>query len=209
MQYILMNKNIEVLEFTYDEELHTITRINNIINFDYAPVGIMDFNKVINRKDLSSWWKSRAIPESRSKIREILEEMHIDSSIELLEKCMGLSLSDQYWIKNKDSKVLWSDINFFENDFSSDMGKLLLREINYSTDLDLFSPDNSSDGNLKKKWIILNGERYLIKGGGVFNQEPFNEVIATALYKRILNSDEYVPYTLIKENGIYYSCCPK
>lgn len=126
MQYILMNKNIEVLEFTYDEELHTITRINNIINFDYAPVGIMDFNKVINRKDLSSWWKSRAIPESRSKIREILEEMHIDSSIELLEKCMGLSLSDQYWIKNKDSKVLWSDINFFENDFSSDMGKLLL-----------------------------------------------------------------------------------
>ncbi len=34
MQYILMNKNIEVLEFTYDEELHTITRINNIINFD-------------------------------------------------------------------------------------------------------------------------------------------------------------------------------
>lgn len=160
MQYILMNKNTEVLEFTYDEELHTITRINNIINFDYAPVGIMDFNKVINRKDLSSWWKSRAIPESRNKIREILEEMHIDSSIEVLEKCMGLSLSDQYWIKNKDSNISWSDINFFENDFSSDMGKLLLREINYSTDLDLFSPDNSSDGNLKKKWIILNGERF-------------------------------------------------
>lgn len=208
MQYILMNKNTEVLEFTYDEDEHNITSIDKIINLDYAPVGIVDYKTGISKKELNNWWKSRAIPASRSKIREILEEMHIDSSIELLEKCMGLSLSDQYWIKNKDSKVLWSDINFFENDFSSDMGKLLLREINYSTDLDLFSPDNSSDGNLKKKWIILNGERYLIKGGGVFNQEPFNEVIATALYKRILNSDEYVPYTLIKENGIYYSCCP-
>lgn len=208
MQYILMNKNTPVLAFTYDEETHNIINIDNVYNANYAPVGIIDYKTGISKKELNKWWSSRAIPASRSKIREILEEMHISSSMELLEKCMGLSLSDQYWIKEKNTNVTWDDVNFFTNDFSSDMGKILLREINYSQDLDLFSPDNSSDGNLKKKWIILNNKRYLIKGGGTFNQEPFNEVIATALYKRILNEEEYVPYTLFKENNTYYSSCP-
>ena len=92
---------------------------------------------------------------------------------------------------------------------SEDMGKLLMGQINYSDDLDIFSPDNSSDGNLKKKWKIINGIRYLVKGGNSFNnQEPFNEIIATKLYERILKNEDYVPYELIQENGMYYSACP-
>ena len=42
-------------------------------------------------------------------------------------------------------------MNFFTNDFSKDMGKLLMGEIEYTDSLDMFSPDNSSDGNLRKK----------------------------------------------------------
>lgn len=80
-------------------------------------------------------------------------------------------------------------------------------KIAYTDDLDIFSPDNSSDGNLKKKWKIINGTRYLLKGGNSFtNQEPFNEVIATKLYDRILDKEDYVPYD--QENGVYYSACP-
>lgn len=136
-----------------------------------------------------------------------MTEMDIHSSVELLERC--LSLSDQYWIKEKNSDIARNDINFFENDFSEDMGKLLMGQINYSDDLDIFSPDNSSDGNLKKKWEIINGIRYLIKGGNSFNnQEPFNEIIATKLYERILQKDDYVTYTLIQENDMYNSACP-
>lgn len=48
----------------------------------------------------------------------------------------------------------------------------------------MFSPDNSSDGNLKKKWKIINGKRCLIKSGNSLNnQEPFNEVIAVNYMK--------------------------
>ena len=76
-------------------------------------------------------------------------------------------------------------------------------------DLDIFSPDNSSDGNLKKKWKIINNTRYLIKGGNSFNnQEPFNELVATKLYERILEKQDYVPYELLHENDVYYSACP-
>ena len=209
MNYILMNKNIEVLEFLYDKETHTVTKIINVIHANYAPLGIIEYKTGITRKALNNWWKDRSIPASRSRFKEVMAEMDIHSSVELLERCFGLSLSDQYWIKEKNSDIEWKDINFFDNDFSEDMGKLLMGQINYSDDLDIFSPDNSSDGNLKKKWKIINNVGYLIKGGNSFNnQEPFNEIIATKLYERILDKQDYVPYELIQENDLYYSACP-
>lgn len=88
------------------------------------------------------------------------------------------------------------------------MGRLLMGQVESSKGLNVFSPDNSSDGNLRKKWKIINGKRCLIKGGNTFNnQEPFNEIIATELYELILNQGEYVPYKLVQENEVFYSAC--
>ena len=74
-------------------------------------------------------------------------------------------------------------------------------QVHYSKALDIFSPNNSSDGNLRKKWKIINRNCYLIKGGNSFNnQEPFNELITTRLYERILSEGEFVSYQLIEED---------
>lgn len=209
MNYKLMNRNIEVLEFSYDKVTHTVTKIIGLIHPEYAPLGIIEYKTGITRKALNNWWKDRSIPASRSRFKEVMEEMNLHSSMELLERCFGLSLSDQYWVKEENSNIDWRKINFFENDFSEDMGKLLMGQINYMNDLDIFSPDNSSDGKLKKKWKMINHTRYLIKGGNSFNnQEPFNEIVATRLYERILNKTDFVPYELIKENDVFYSACP-
>ena len=159
MNYVLMNKNLAVLKFSYDEETHTITKILELIHPDYAPLGIMEYKTGITRKAFNNWWRNRSIPASRSRINEVLGELGIHTSIELLEKCFGLSLSDPYWIKEEHSDMDWKQVNFFENDFSEDMGKLLMGQIHYSNHLEIFSPDNSSDGNLKKKWKIRNGIR--------------------------------------------------
>ena len=208
MEFRLMNKDTTVLDFLYDEETHNIDKVINLIHPEYAPLGIIDYKTGISRKSFNNWWRDRAIPASRSKFKEVLEELDITNSIELLERCFGLSLSDQYWIKEKESSATWEKVNFFTNDFSEDMGKLLMGEIEYTDSIDMFSPDNSSDGNLRKKWKIINGKRCLIKSGDTLNnQEPYNEVIATKLYERILKEDEFVPYWLIEEKGIAYSCC--
>lgn len=208
MEFRLMNKDTAVLDFLYDEETHNIDKVTNLIHPEYAPLGITDYKTGISRKSFNNWWRDRAIPASRSKFKEVLEELDITNSIELLARCFGLSLSDQYWIKEKESSVTWEKVNFFTNVFSEDMGKLLMGEIEYTDCLDMFSPDNSSDGNLRKKWKIINGKRCLIKSGNTLNnQEPYNEVIATKLYERILDEDEFVPYWLIEEKGIAYSFC--
>lgn len=41
MKYILMNKNVEVLMFSYDEETHTILKIEEQIHPEFAPPGII------------------------------------------------------------------------------------------------------------------------------------------------------------------------
>ncbi|NBK97544.1 MAG: excisionase [Erysipelotrichia bacterium] len=181
--------------------------ITTLLNPAYAPLGIIDYKTGISKKSFNAWWKERSIPASRSKIKDILDSLDMSSSLELLDKCMGLSLSDQYWIKNKDSKVTWEEVNFFTNDFSEDMGELLLGQRDSSVNINLFSPDNSSDGNLRKKWKIINGDRCLIKSGGIYNQEPYNEVVATKLYERLLPKESYTSYTLLEENEQVYSCC--
>ena len=138
MNYKLMNKDVEILEFLYDNETHTVTKIVRMIHPNYAPLGIIEYRTGITRKALNNWWKDCSIPASRSRFKEVMEEMDLHSSIELLERCFGLSLSDQYWIKEGNSDIQWADINFFENDFSEDMGKLLMGQIHYSDDLRYF-----------------------------------------------------------------------
>ena len=75
-------------------------------------------------------------------------------------------------------------------------------------DVGLDSPDNTSDGVLSKRWVCRNGERCLLKGGTLLDQEPYNEVIATELFSRLLSEDDYVPYTLIEWGGAPVSSCP-
>lgn len=206
--YTLMNKNTPVLDFLYDHETHSVAKIKQIFNQEYAPLSIVDFKMGITRKKLNDWWNNRSIPSYREGLNKVLNELNMSTPVELLEKCLGFSLSDQYWIKREGSREKWEDLNFFQNDFSEDMGHFLLGQKENSKNLNLMSPDNSSDGELKKKWKIINGDRFLIKGGNSLNnQEPFNEVIATKLYERILNKGEYVPYFLINDNGKTYSAC--
>lgn len=72
--------------------------------------------------------------------------------------------------------------------------------------LNLSSPDNTSDGNLKKRWRMIDGKRCLVKGGSnPFRQQPFNEVIATGVMERL--GIPHVPYTVAWNKGAPYSIC--
>ncbi len=101
----------------------------------------------------------------------------------------------------------WEDVNFFDNDFTDDLGMLTLGQES-SGNPNLMSPNSTLGGDLNKKWKIVNGKRILVKGGtGSTQQEVLNEVVATALYNRLLSRNDYVPYFLFEENGRIYSAC--
>ena len=205
-QYILMHKNVPVAELELDSASGYISAIGSIYNDRHVPVGILVKNGRIDRAALNRWWEGRAIPTSREGIRRALEMMKVSTTQQLVDKCMGLSLSDQYWICPKKSKVKWEDVNFFEHSFSDDVGNILFGKDTKAKEISLMSPDNTSDGWLKKKWVIHKGKRYLIKGGsGAIQQEPYNEVLASRIMDRL--SIPHVIYMLITQEGYPYSIC--
>lgn len=206
MKYILMHKRIPAAEIELDDASGYISAVGQIFAPEHIPVGVPVKNKAVDRALLNDWWKDRAIPASRQGIRSALEEMKVAATQKLLDKCFGLSLSDQYWICPAASDLTWDKVNFFDNPFSEDVGNILFGKGSSGEQISLMSPDNTSDGWLKKKWKIIDGKRCLIKGGsGATQQEPYNEVLASAVMRRL--NIPHAPYTLALENEYPYSVC--
>ena len=216
MKCILMNKNTKVLVAEYDEASKFFDRIYEVENIDYAPYILKSFymsddiNDTPFRTNLSEWFKGRGIPSWRDKLDLLLHRLNITAPYELLDKAFGLSLSDQYWLKPYDSDIKYDDINFFDNDFDyaefmeaslSKNSKTITKESSLKT------PNNTTDGMLKKAWIIDKGTRYLLKGG--YKNEtlqPFNEVLASEICKRL--GFAHVEYTLDTYKDMVVSKCP-
>ena len=206
MKCTLMHKRIAVAEIELDDATGFIQKTGMVYAPEHFPVGITVKKGVADRAALNEWWTDRSIPASRSGIREALETLEIASTKMLLVRCYGLSLSDQYWICPEGSGLTWDAVNFFDNDFPDDIGDVLFGANKKADVLDFSSPDNTSDGNLKKRWKIMDGKRKLVKGGSnPFRQQPFNEVIAVGIMERL--GIPYVPYEVTWNRGAPYSVC--
>ena len=92
-RFRLMNKDYPVLEFEYDSELHAATRITEVLDVAHAPLGLFDERGQVSKRDLNYWWRHRAIPASREQVERLLENLRLDSTLELAERNFGLSLS--------------------------------------------------------------------------------------------------------------------
>ena len=201
-----MHKNISVAEIEIDEATGFIQKINKVFAPEHLPIGIPMIRGTVDRTAFNDWWTERSIPASRSGIREALEALEISNTKMLLVRCYGLSLSDQYWICPEGSGLKWENINFFENGFSDDVGDILFGKNKKKDVLNFSSPDNTSDGNLKKRWKIVEGRRCLIKGGSnPFRQQPFNEAIAVGIMRRL--GIPHVSYMVVWDRGAPYSVC--
>ncbi len=207
MKYVLMHKEKSVVKLDIDDEVCVIRKIEEVYNEAHLPVGIHMKKGIVDRAELNEWWSDRSIPASRSGVRKALEELNVSNTRMLITRCFGLSLSDQYWIRPCDREDLhWKDVNFFEHDFSEDIGDVLLGKAVKQDGFDFHSPDNTSDGCLKKRWKIIDGKRCLIKAGSApLMLQPFNEVIASIIMEKL--NVPHVSYQLIWDEGIPYSVC--
>lgn len=202
----LMHKCTSVAELSLDGETGVIQKIGDVFNPEHLPLGVGVKKGVADRSALNSWWMNRSIPASRSGVREAMETLNISDPKMLLIRCFGLSLSDQYWIRPENSGLTWEMINFFDNDFSDDIGDVLFGADKKHGTLNFSSPDNTTEGNLKKRWRIIDGKRCLVKGGSnPYRQQPLNEVIASEIMRKLNIS--HVPYTVKWNKGAPYSIC--
>lgn len=204
MKYTLMHQDIKVAEVILNSS-HAIDEIVKIYDEDRLPIGTKAPDGKLHKQMLNAWWYNRRIPLSRSGLKNHLEREPFLTPDVLQMKSWGLSLSDHYWMNPVNTPLIWKEINFFDNEFSEDVGNLLLGK-KHSANLNLMSPDNTSDGWLKKKWKIINEERCLVKAGSAaFYQEPYNEAIATLIMRKL--DIKHIPYHVITEDELPYSVC--
>lgn len=217
MDFILYHKEIPVLLFDEDDK-HNVTVVKEVFDTERLPVHLYlnghpdKTNKYALCEKLERFLDSRLIPTNRKNFKELLFKLGIKNNSELADKCFHLSLSDPYWVcERNNNKIHWKNINFFENKYTSLEGLELFHEDTIQTISSAlkstFSPDNTTSGLLPKKWVTQNGKSYLIKGGsGSEMQEPVNEVLASEVCKRL--SIKHIPYTFMNDNENYYSVCP-
>lgn len=192
MKCILMNKNTPIALLEYNNRYNIIEKVYETYNINYAPLSVYNAtqNKASNlATEINAWFRNRGIPSWRKDIESLLESLNVLTTEELLNKAYALSLSDQYWIKEEESKVEWKDINFFQNDFKykgylqASLSSTSGERINPP---ELMSPNNTTDGMLQKGWIIENGVRVLVKGiYQTSREEPINEWLASEICKRL------------------------
>ncbi len=206
MNYTLMHKDIPFADLTLDETTGSIQRIDALFRGGHLPVGVSVRRGMADRAAFNAWWTDRFIPSARSGLVDALSQLGFPDPQQVISRNLGLSLSDHYWVKPAGSNLSWDEVNFFENGFSPDVGDALLGKLSKTSDIDLRSPDWTCDGNLRKRWAILDGKRCLVKAGsGPFQQQPFNEVIAAKMADRL--GITHIPYTLLWDDGIPYSVC--
>ncbi len=67
----------------------------------------------------------------------------------------------------------------------------------------------ATPGVLEKRWERIDGIDCLIKGSSSSDErEPYNEALATRLFRRLLDEGEYVPNEIVERGGRTCSSCP-
>lgn len=201
----LMHGEAMVAKLSFND-IGQIQSVIQIVEPDHIPPGITLSDRYRTLGSFRTWWSKRSIPTSRSRLKETLIRLGMFTPEYLMLKAHGFSLSDSYWLSFTGDSSDWYSMNHYQNDFSNDLGDVLLQ--GDVVDIpDLNSPDTSLNGNLKKRWKIIDGERILLKGGTQpFMQEPFNEVIASRIMD-LLNI-RHVEYELTSLNREPFCSCP-
>lgn len=191
--YVLKHKDLDVAMVQINLFSGKIEYVLEVYLPEELPIGCNE-----NPQSIMEWWESRAIPDSRRGIQQALSQLGEKTNLTLMLSAYGLSLTDHYWMQPVDKEEYWKDINFFENDFSDELGSLLTDsdKVDVDANISKFSPASSLNGEMKKKWVIENGIRYLMKvNGNDYGQQAVNEVIASKLHER-LGWENFVSYRM-------------
>lgn len=205
--FSLTHRDDPVCAIMVDAVSGAIVRVSKPVNPELMPLG-----GNTDSAALKKWWQRRAVPIGQGKIQHVLSQLGITTTQEYLVKNLGLSLTDHYWIKPLDMELGWADVNLFTNDFRDPVGDMQLgMEINEIQELPpyAFSPSSSTQGELKKKWIIAEGKRCLVKGNhGGNSQESLNEIAATLLHRK-QGKQPFVSYSTmrLRESPQIYCVC--
>lgn len=193
---MLMCAEYEVARVVYDPSYEYPFEVCEVLDADRMPYGAVTAGGRARKRAFNAWWEHRSVPDTRPGLLLKMPGLDVRAGWEIPVRNLGLSLSDCYWVRPEGREdLVWSSLNYFENGFAGASDETWDQ---WLANVGLDSPDNTSEGELPKRWAIRDGARVLIKGCASDDQRPFNEAVATALHARLLPEREYVRYEVVR-----------
>lgn len=193
-KFILMNKDKAFAEIHIENDYIIIDKILNPL-----PYYIDNIN---------SWIQSRTSIVRRSNLLKMAKLAGINLNIDYITITKAISMTDTFWIDDKNNHVSWDTINPYKNKLSSIMANMAINgvELYKNENLKSPSPQYRIDGSIDKCIKRHRSANYLYKTDGekwsdLAGCRPYSEYFVTQLCE-ILGINNNVKYS-IKENITY------
>jgi len=131
--------------------------------------------RVNNLNVFYHWCASRVLSLDRKYAKEILNSIGMPQAITDKDRAKislsyhCVSLTDVFWVRNDKDKILFEQINIYNNPLNEALVDLTLKGHQMSVtnkELQELAPDLSTKGCFSKAWIRKNGSFVLLKDGG-------------------------------------------
>ena len=164
----VMSKNQIVAEFHKGQ----LVRLNDKL----APLIIKRTHSLI------AFLSSRVMDTSRTNARLLKRVLNIHSDDDYLIslKNHATSLTDNYWFKNKNSRLKYKDVSL-ESDIYNEVA--LKGELLYIPKIPKLSPQYSLLGSYEKCWKLIDNEWWMYKVGT--KEERYSEYISALISKKL------------------------
>lgn len=160
---ILMNKDTEVLEFSL-EDMYLRVINNNLLPYelkDYIKTtNPLDFKKsMVDLSVFKDFLASRVILLSRENAKAILnvaalpQSLKTEDRIKIVMACHGLSMIDNFWIRDDGDNRSFDDVNLRKNKLSDVCYDIAILGKNLSVTSEDLIPELSTLGMSPKCWI--------------------------------------------------------
>ncbi len=199
---VLMHKDTPVCEINFVGKIPV--SFGEIYSKELLPVGT-DVPAFKQSTYISNtWYAERSVPKGRMGIENIVKRTGITPSEGFISS-LGVSLTDCYWIKEKDLGLRWKDVNYFDNGF---VPEFMLASLAQGDNFAHKSPDYTTCGCLEKYWTVNTGVPYLVKIAPHKSKRTIaNEVVVSKAAKEMgINCVKYNHVQLGDKKGCGCNC---
>ena len=184
----------------YDEELVTFSleadklagMKSHILTVKGNRKSVFPLDLVVTDDGIANWLRERVIPRNRANADAVLKTLGLSAGNVkgIIDKSLGLSLNDSYWVVPLGFEGTFKEYNLYENRFSSVLSLVAYTGVGQSHEAFTTSPELTTQGMLRKAWRFIEGDGiYLYKGGteGASNagREPYSEYYACQIAERM------------------------
>lgn len=210
----LMNKDTPVLWFDDGDKLI------KVLNNKMLPLHLQDFIKdsdeiktisegINNYDKLRHFFADRVLSLSRENAKQILQSIQNtqklteEESYQLALKCRGVSISDNFWVKNDNESLTFEEINIRNRHLNDVIFQISMKGTPVSIQHDLLAADISTKGMFRKTWVRENNELWLYKSDKTNGINVKAEVAVSDILKEA--NYPHIEYELVEKEDIL--CC--